>query len=215
LLFNPSVYQETAPSKWQGECFVESRPEFRLKSLEIRRRLAMKITYMSAARGLLFLAACLPAAAQANLSPTHRADGSSQISAGAPETQVKALQRQLESYEQQLRAKAEQVENAQQEAISAGIQGDGAGPFIDAYLQEQRQLEALQAALAPQMERTRTMIANLTMPAPRSDSAPTRKLTPAPPAGTVVAGGNSGERTQSRNRTIASGDSSKLNPAAK
>jgi hypothetical protein len=175
----------------------------------------MNITSRTAAQGLLFLAACLPAAAQANVSPTHRRDGSSQICAGAPETQVKALQRQLESYEQQLRAEAEQVENARQEAILSGIQGDGAGPFIDAYLQEQRQLAALQAALAPQIEQTRTMIANLTMPAPRSDSAPTRKLTPAPPAKTVVADSNSRERTQVRERTIASGDSSKLNPAAK
>jgi hypothetical protein len=129
----------------------------------------MKITYMTAAQSLLFLAACVPAAAQANVNQNHRSDGSSQSSASTQEPQVEALQPQLKSYEQQLQAKVEQVENARQEAISAGIQGDGAGPFIDVYRQEQKELELLQAALAPQIERTRAMIANLTMPAPPSN----------------------------------------------
>src|SRR6516162_9399176 len=147
----------------------------------------MKITYMTAAQGLLFLAACLPAAAQVSVNPNHSSDGNSQSSASTQQTQVEALQPQLKSYEQQLRAKVEQVENARQEAISAGIQGDGAGPFIDAYRQEQKELEVLQASLAPQIERTRAMIANLTMPALPSTSAPTPKMTPARQARTVVA----------------------------
>ena len=121
----------------------------------------MKITYMTAAESLLFLAACLPAAAQVSVNPNHRSDGSSQSSASTQEPQVEALQPQLKSYEQQLQAKAEQVENARQEAISAGIQGDGAGPFIDAYRQEQKELEVLQAALAPQIEQVRATIAAL------------------------------------------------------
>jgi hypothetical protein len=171
----------------------------------------MKITYMTAAQGLLFLAACLPATSQVNINP----EESSQISASTAEAQVKALQGQLEGYEQQLRAKAEQVENAQQEATSAGIQGDGAGPFIDAYRQEQKEFEALQAALAPQIERTRTMIANLTMPAVPSASAPTPKMTPARRTRTVVPDSNSRERKQTRDRAIASRDASKLNAAVK
>jgi hypothetical protein len=175
----------------------------------------MKITYTIAAQGILFLAACLPAAAQADVNPNHGSDGSSQISAGTHESQVKGLQRQLESYEQQLRAKSEQVENARQEAISAGIQGDGAGPFIDAYRQEQKELGVLQAALAAQIARTRTMMANLTVPALPSASAPTPMMTPARPARTVAGDSNSRERTQVRERTIASGDSLKPNPATK
>jgi hypothetical protein len=144
----------------------------------------MKITYMTAAQGFLFLAACLAAAAQAGANSNDCSDGSSQISASTQEAQVKALQCQLKRYEEQLRAKAEQVENARQEAISSGIQGDGAGPFIDAYRQEQKELEVLQAALAPQIERTRSMIVNLTKPDLRSDSASIPKMTPARPART-------------------------------
>jgi hypothetical protein len=176
----------------------------------------MRITCTTAARCLWFLAAWLPAAAQINVNPNHSSAGSSaQTSASTKEAQVKALQRQLERCEQQLRAKTERVEEARQEAISAGIQGDGAGPFIDAYRQEQKELEVLHAALAPQIEQTRTMIANLTVPALPSDSAPTSKVTPVRAARTVVADSNSREGVQARDRTIASRDSSKLNPAAK
>jgi hypothetical protein len=175
----------------------------------------MKITYITTAQGLLFLAACLPAAAQASVNPNHGSDGSSQTSAITQEAQVKALQQQLKTYEQQLQAKAEQVENARQDAISAGIQGDGAGPFIDAYRQEQKELEVLQAALAPQIEQTRTMITTLTMPALPSDSAPTPKMTQGRPARTIAANSNSRERGHASDRTIGSRDSSKLNPPAK
>ncbi|HKF20972.1 MAG TPA: hypothetical protein VKE93_05355 [Candidatus Angelobacter sp.] len=112
----------------------------------------MKITYMTAAQALLFLAVCLPEAAQTSVNPNHGSDRSPQISVSTQEDQVKARQQQLEGYEKQLRAKAEQVENARQQAISAGIQGDGAGPFIDAYRQEQKELEVLKATLAPQIE---------------------------------------------------------------
>ena len=175
----------------------------------------MTITSMTAAQSLLFLAACLPAAAQVSVNPNHSSDGNSQSSASTQQTQVEALQPQLKSYEQQLQAKVEQVENARQEAISAGIQGDGAGPFIDAYRQEQKELEVLQASLAPQIERTRAMIANLTMPALPSTSAPTPKMTPARQARTVVAYSNSRERVQTKDRIIASGNSSKFTPAAK
>jgi hypothetical protein len=152
----------------------------------------MKITYMTAAQFLLLFAACLTAAAQAGVNPNHGSDGiSAQISASAQEAQVKTLQRQLESYEQQLRAQAELVENARQEAISAGIQGDGAGPSIDACRQEQKELEELQAALAPKIEQTRAMIANLTMPAAQSGSVASPKVKPGRPARAVVAASNS------------------------
>jgi hypothetical protein len=75
--------------------------------------------------------------------------------------QVQPVQTRLEDYEKLLREKAEQVENARQEAISAGIAGDGAGPFIDFYQQQQMELEALQAALTPKIDQARATIASL------------------------------------------------------
>jgi hypothetical protein len=74
------------------------------------------------------------------------------------------LQTRLEDYEKLLQAKREQVESARQEAISAGIEGDGAGPFIDEYREQQMALEALQAALTPKIEQARATIAGLNTP---------------------------------------------------
>jgi peptidoglycan hydrolase CwlO-like protein len=165
---------------------MKSGPEFRSMNLGPGRRLTMKITYMTAAQLLLLFAACLPAAAQAGVNPS-----STQTSAGMKEAQVKTLQQQLDGYQQQVRAKAEQVENARQEAISAGIQGDGAGPFIDGYRQEQKELEALQAALTPKIEQTRTLIASLTTPAQPSITVQSPKVKPAGPVHEVVAANNS------------------------
>jgi DNA repair exonuclease SbcCD ATPase subunit len=130
-------------------------------------------------------------------------------------SQVRALQGQLERYQQELRAKAELVESLRQEAISAGIQGDGAGPYIDAYRQEEKEMEALQAALAPQIERTRALIASLASPVSPVDSSLSQAQTPARPASAVVAGGNSHERKQTGNRVMASHDSLKLHAAAR
>jgi hypothetical protein len=151
----------------------------------------MKITYTTAAQCLLFLAACLPAATQTGVNPSHVSDASStQISANTKEAQVNTLQQQLKSYEQQLRAKAEQVENAWQQAIGAG--GDFAGPYIAEYLQQQKELDQLRTNVTPQSERTRMLIANLTMPAPPSGTPnPTKK--PARPARAVVTASNSHE----------------------
>lgn len=123
----------------------------------------MKITYKTAAQSALLLAACLAAAAQSEIAPDHFPDQASTVAfAPRPEAQVQTLQTRLEDYENLLRAKLEQVENARQEAISAGIQGDGAGPFIDAYRQQEMELETLQAALTPKIDEARKVIAGLT-----------------------------------------------------
>ena len=53
------------------------------------------------------------------------------------------------------------VEDARQEAISAGIQGDGAGTYVHAYQQQQEQLELLQQSLTTQIALARNTIANL------------------------------------------------------
>jgi hypothetical protein len=74
------------------------------------------------------------------------------------------LQSRLEDYQKQLRVKSEMVETARQDAISAGIVGDGAGSFIDFYRQQQTELEALQAALTPKIDEARKVIAGLNAP---------------------------------------------------
>ena len=123
----------------------------------------MKITYKTAAQSLLLLAACLAAVAQSEIAPDHFPDQAAPVAiAPCQGAQVQPLQTQLEDYENLLREKAEQVENARQEAISAGIQGDGAGPFIDAYREQQVELEALQAALTPKIKQARKLIAGVT-----------------------------------------------------
>jgi Skp family chaperone for outer membrane proteins len=123
----------------------------------------MKITYKTAAQFLLLLAACLTAVAQSEISPDHFPDQATPVaSAPRQEAQLRPLQTRLEDYQQQLREKSEMVENARQEAISAGIVGDGAGPLIDAYRELQMELEALQAALTPKIEKARKLIAGLT-----------------------------------------------------
>jgi hypothetical protein len=123
----------------------------------------MKITYKTAAQSLLLLAACLAAGAQSEIAPDHFPDEAAPVaSAPRQEAQVKPVQTRLDDYQQQLQVKSEMVENARQEAISAGIVGDGAGPFIDAYRQQQAELEALQTALTPKIDQARAIIAGLT-----------------------------------------------------
>ncbi len=122
----------------------------------------MKTTFKTAAQSMMLLAACVVAVAQSEIAPDHFPDQAVLIaSAPRQEAQVRPLQTRLEDYENLLRTKREQVENARQEAISAGIQGDGAGSFIDAYQQQQMELEALQAALNPKIDEARATIAGL------------------------------------------------------
>jgi hypothetical protein len=135
------------------------------KNRSHKRRFAMKTTYKTAAQSLLMLAACLAAVAQSEIAPDHFPDQASPATfALRQEAQVRPLQSRLEDYENLLREKAEQVENARQEAISAGIQGDGAGSSIDFYQQQQVELEALQAALTPKIDQARATIAGLNSP---------------------------------------------------
>lgn len=123
----------------------------------------MKTTYKTAAQSLLLLAACLAAVAQSEIAPDHFPDQASPVAlAPRQQAQLRPVQTRLDDYENLLQAKREQVENARQEAISAGIVGDGAGSFIDEYRQQQMELEALQAALTPKIDRERATIAGLT-----------------------------------------------------
>ena len=125
----------------------------------------MTITYKTAAQSMMLLAACVAAVAQSEIAPDHFADQAATVaSTPRQEAQVRPLQSRLEDYENLLRAKAEQVENARQEAVSAGIQGDGAASFIAFYQQQQMELEALQAALTPKIDQARATIAGLNSP---------------------------------------------------
>jgi uncharacterized protein YukE len=122
----------------------------------------MKTIYKTAAQSLLLLAACLTAVAQSEIAPDHFPDEAATVaSAPRQQAQVRPVQTRLEDYEKLLQAKRQQVENARQEAVSAGIQGDGAEPFIEAYQQKQMELEALQAALTPKIDEARATIASL------------------------------------------------------
>ncbi len=124
----------------------------------------MNVTHTSA-QFLLFLAVCMPAAAQKQIGPDrHQAQSASAVSAAlrADDTQIRSLQLRLKNCEEQLRQKSERVEDARQQAISAGIQGDGAGAFIDVYREQQKELESLQAELAPQIAQAQKLIAELT-----------------------------------------------------
>jgi hypothetical protein len=147
--------------------YVKSSQVHRKEPGSHTRRFAMKITYKTAAQSLLLLAACLTAVAQNKITPDHSpAKASPVASAPRQETQLRPLQSRLEEYEKLLREKVQQVEDARQEAISAGIVGDGAGPFIDACREQQMELEALQAALTPKIDQIRALIADLNSPGP-------------------------------------------------
>jgi hypothetical protein len=75
--------------------------------------------------------------------------------------QIASQRGRLEALQAQLKVQADRVEELRQEAISAGIQGDGASVFIDAYRQEKKELDRLARALAPQIEAIKANMAVL------------------------------------------------------
>ncbi len=120
----------------------------------------MNFTLKTAAQSLLILAASMTVVAQSEINPDHFPDGPSQ-EAYTPQPQVKTLQSRLDDCQRQLRAKMDQEEQARQDAISAAAMGEGAGPYIDFYQQQVVETEALQAALAPQMDQARKLMAGM------------------------------------------------------
>lgn len=105
----------------------------------------MKITYKTVA--LFSLAVFLPATAYMKADPDSFLEQDSSVVLVSHDTEARALQEKQNRYQEQLRAQSELVEHARQDAISAGIQGDGAQPYIDAYRQQQMEEQRLQAAL--------------------------------------------------------------------
>jgi hypothetical protein len=107
----------------------------------------------------------VPAWAQFEVSPDHFDSDQDSKTASAHQTelqgQVRDLQAQIVSNQARIRAKSEMVEDARQEAVSAGIQGDGAGTYLEAYRLQQDQLEPLQQSLTTQIALARNTIADL------------------------------------------------------
>jgi peptidoglycan hydrolase CwlO-like protein len=129
-----------------------------------------------AVSAVMLLGLVLPASAQVEINPDHYEEQDSKmasISPAALQAQIKDLQSRLQGYEAQLKAKSGRVEEARQEAISAGIQGDGAGSYIDACRQEQKELEQLQKSLSAKIEEAQNTInglrAQLTLVATKAD----------------------------------------------
>src|SRR5262249_9657889 len=95
----------------------------------------------------LMLTCCLaagPAMPQADINPDHFPDGPAvQVdSSGLNHQQARTEhQSQFDQLIIQIGNQRQAVEEANQDAISAGIVGDGAGPYIDAYKTEVERLE--------------------------------------------------------------------------
>jgi len=113
------------------------------------------------------LATIQPAAAQFEVSPDHfdsRPIAQTPQSARAQQKLQETIaeeQAMLDKYAGQLAAKAQLVEDLRQEAISAGISGDGAAMYIPSLRTGQQELQALKASLTPLMEFSREVLAGL------------------------------------------------------
>jgi hypothetical protein len=121
----------------------------------------MKITYRAAA--FFSVAAVLTAGVLMKIDRGHPSEQTSSTAlVSQQEIEANVLQQKLKNYEEQLRARLELVENARQDAIAAGIQGDGAQDYVYVYQSEQAQAELLQATLVPRIKQMRATIASLT-----------------------------------------------------
>jgi chromosome segregation ATPase len=126
---------------------------------------------------LFILLLMAPASAQFEVSPDHLENEKSQAAAASPaelQAQIKEAQAHLLDYQAQLKAKSESMEEARQQAISAGIQGDGAGVYLDACEQQRKEFELLEKSLSASIEAAQNTInglqAQLTLIATRKDS---------------------------------------------
>jgi chromosome segregation ATPase len=126
---------------------------------------------------LFILLLMAPASAQFEVNPDHFANEKSKPAAGSPvelQAQINEAQSHLLSYQAQLKAKSESVEEARQQAISAGIQGDGAGSYLDACEEQRKEFELLEKSLSARIEEAENTInglqAQLTLIATRKDS---------------------------------------------
>ncbi len=97
----------------------------------------------------LMLLPIAPAFPQAEVNPDHFPDA-----ADAQVVQLRSDLLEPQAYSSELQAQEDQVEEARQAAISAGMQGDGAAMYIDEYRDQANQLEQLRAKLGSSSDRT-------------------------------------------------------------
>jgi hypothetical protein len=91
---------------------------------------------------LLMLMPALPALPQAEVNPDHFADPpDAQVSYVSPDRLA------AEAYSAELQSQENLVEETRQEAISAGIEGDGAASYITEYREQMSELSELRAKL--------------------------------------------------------------------
>ena len=123
----------------------------------------MKSLMKVAALSLLTLASATRVMAQAEVNPDHFPDeGTPAASARANvQADIEQQRARIASYETQLRMKSDMVEESRNEAISAGLQGDGAETFIDAYRANQEQFEVQRQSLNSQIAMALDTIASL------------------------------------------------------
>jgi hypothetical protein len=123
----------------------------------------MKSLMKIAALSMLTLASATRMMAQAEVNPDHFPDEATPAVTVPANIQAEIEQQRafVASYETQLRMKSGVVEESRNEAISAGLQGDGAAMFIDAYRANQEQFDALRESLNPRITMALNTIASL------------------------------------------------------
>ena len=110
-------------------------------------------------------AAIQPVAAQFGVSPDHFDESlivQTPQSARAQERLKQSISEEmalLESYTERIAEKERQVEDLRQQAISAGIGGDGAAMEIAWFRNQQEELITLRASFAPLIEHSREVLA--------------------------------------------------------
>jgi hypothetical protein len=113
------------------------------------------------------LAAIQPVVAQFEVSPDHFDQvriGQSAQAARAEEKLKQSITEEmalLKSYTKQIAEKERQVEDLRQQAISAGISGDGAATEIAWFRNQQEELITFRASLAPLIDYSREVLAGL------------------------------------------------------
>jgi hypothetical protein len=123
----------------------------------------MKTLTQTLALCLLTMGTAMHVMAQAEVNPDHFPDESASATSAQVELQSEIQQEEarIKAYESQLRAKYEMVEKVRNDAISAGLQGDGAECFSDEYRAQMTQLSDMWQSLRPQIMMAQNNIASL------------------------------------------------------
>lgn len=123
----------------------------------------MKTLTQTLALCLLTMGTAMHVMAQADVNPDHFPDESPSAQSAQVElqSQIQQEEARIKAYESQLRAKFEMVEKVRNEAISAGLQGDGAECFTDEYRAQMTQLGEMWQSMRPQIIVAQNTLASL------------------------------------------------------